>query len=149
MSPSHPCPRLAATVVCALLLGACGGGGGGGGGAPAPATPPGETALGSRAMPDGVIRLSLLTPMRAGAEAVVAIEVPSTYPTVSRAEAGVATDAGLVTALSSAAIPVAPGRYQVAVTMPAQLPAGRRIFVRLVHGDGAVVESGLDDFHLP
>lgn len=150
MSFSSLRPHLFAALAAVALLTACVGGGGGGGGVVlVPATPPRETALGARGMPDGEVSLSLLTPAAAGAETVVAIDVPSTYPAVAQVEVGVATEAGMVTVLSAATVPVAPGRYQVAVTMPTPLPTGRRMFVRLVHGDGAVVESGVDDFRMP
>ncbi len=45
--------------------------------------------------------------------------------------------------------PTSLDQYRIGLTLPGTIPAQTRLFVRLTHADGAVVESGIEDFILP
>jgi hypothetical protein len=100
-------------------------------------------------MPDGSISVSAEGAITPGATATFLVDVPAGYPAIASVEAGFAQGEAPATSLASTSSLRSAGRYAVAVAVPATLPAGARVFVRLIHADGAVVESGIEDFLVP
>ncbi len=131
-----------------LILTACGSGGGGGGGdseSPAPET--GSAALGSRAVPGGSVTVTKSGPSTAGRQSFRVTLVSDPLPTDVRTWIGTEYDPA---ATGMAAVPVAgsPGVYDIALSVPSPLPAQAHVWVRMVHADGSVIETGHDDFRL-
>lgn len=144
IAPARPAPASALALAIAVAVAGCGGGGGGGGSS---AAGDGTVRLGSRAMPDGVIAVAAEGGIRRGADTVFLVDVPTDYPAIANVAAGWTVD-GAATDLATVTTARSSGRYAVAVPLPSTLPAGARLFVRLTHADGAVVESGRSDFVL-
>lgn len=144
--------HLSGAFLCTLLLTNCGGGGGGfaDGGGSTP-TQPGDSslvALGSAEFPNGTITAGVESSAHPGSN-IFRVVVPSTYPPLSSVQIGWAVGAGDATVSPARTTPTSPGQYRIGLTLPGTIPAQTRLFVRLTHVDGAVVESGIEDFILP
>lgn len=137
-------------LLLSLLLAACGGGGGGGAGSgSAGSPPPAQVALGSRAMPDGTVSVAVEGGIRAAASNTFLVSVPADYPAIAKVEAGWAVAGAPIVSLAAVTTARSPDCYAVSLDLPAAIPAGTRVFVRLTHVDGNVIESGIYDFLLP
>jgi hypothetical protein len=70
-------------------------------------------------------------------------------PPISSVQIGWSVGAGDPTLAPARTSANSPGQYRIGLTLPGTIPAQARLFVRLTHVDGAVVESGIEDFILP
>ncbi len=147
--PAFAVPMGAALFALILPASGCGGGSSGPDGGSSTAGPPPLNPLGSRAMPEGSISVALEGAIRAGQPATILVEVPAQYPGVARVDALLISD-GQAGAPANATTPRSAGRYALQVPVASWPPAdSARVFVRLVHVSGDIVESGREDFVLP
>lgn len=73
------------------------------------------------------------------------ITLPADYPPVARVEVAV-VDAQGTSGPVMVATAVSASRHAAPIAQPA---GGGRLFVRVVHADGTVIESGVEDFRMP
>jgi hypothetical protein len=104
--------------------------------------------LGSADFPNGTITAAVEGTAHPGSN-VFRITVPTTYPPLSSVQIGWSVGAGDPTLAPARTSANSPGQYRIGLTLPGTIPAQARLFVRLTHVDGAVVESGIEDFILP
>lgn len=149
---------IAATIL--LGLAACGGGGatsgapvGGLAPAPAVATPVvvqpavATTSLGTRGVPGGAITVTQVGTAAPGAPAAFRLALGALAP--ARVLAWIGAEGDLISSPGVPAVPTATaGTWEVTLVLPAPLVAGSHVWVRLEFADGAVIETGADDFRL-
>ena len=134
-------------VSFSLLLAGCGAGGGGGDAAAPPAgdtdtTTPTIRDLGSRSVPGGQVTVTALTALVPGQ--------PATFRITTVGMTGVAAvSAHLGTGFADAqplTVTADDAGWLATATLPDPLPATSRVLVSLTDADGAVQETGVDDF---
>ncbi len=126
-------------VSLSLVLAGCGAGGGGG---DAGTTTPTVRDLGSRSVPGGQVTVTALTALVPGQPAIFRITtVGMTGIAVVSAYLGTGfADARPLTVTADDA------GWLATATLPDPLPAASRVLVSLTDADGAVQETGVEDF---
>ncbi len=129
------------SFILVLALTACGGGGGSSGGVA-------SGTLGKRTVPGGSIAVAKVGTIATGAPATFRITVSSAVaPNQVLAWIGAEYDpnaTGTAASLEAGSTNV----YSVTLTIPATIDASTHVWIRLIHADGSVIETGADDFSL-
>ena len=135
-------------MIVAVLIALCAGCGGSGGGGVTTPSAGGPHALGARGVPGGTVTVTSDGALTPGAATLFHITLGGGLtPTQVAAWIGTEPVDG---AVGTAAVPTATGAgtYDVSLLMPATIPVGSHVWVRLVFTDGSVIETGADDFPL-
>jgi hypothetical protein len=84
----------------------------------------------------------------AGGTNNILVNFPSGYPAIASVQVGISMGAAEPVLGQVRTTPLRPGTYRMSLTLPHLLQPGHRIFLRVVHVDGSVVESGIEDYLL-
>ncbi len=131
-----------------LMIAGCGTGGGGDSTAgPGTVTPPPTTkALGERQLPGALVSVERLAPIVAGTTCPFRVTI--TGSAVSAVSARIGRGYGEGDTVVATPVAGQPGRYDLALPIPASVPSDLRVWASITLADGSEVESGLEDFTL-
>lgn len=116
---------------------------------PTDGAPPSQADLGSAAMPSGTIAAAFESGrVVAGSTNNILVNFPPGYPAIASVQVGISMGAAEPILGQVRTTPLRPGTYRTSLTLPHLLQPGHHIFLRVVHVDGSVVESGIEDYLL-
>lgn len=106
-----------------------------------------QADVGSANMPSGTISARFENErVAAGTKNNLLVTFSSGYPAIASVQAGIAIGTAGQTLGTVRTTPLRPGTYRVDVTLPQLMQSGHRVSLRVVHVDGSVVESGIEDY---